>query len=117
MHLQASTINSLAFKRALALSLLLLTACSRVPTRPASAPALQDLLLQQNQLQLDLKQKPDKPISDMQDMPPPQPPRSISTLPTAQQAQAAMQLYTDAIQYAGKCWVTRDDLIRWINQQ
>jgi hypothetical protein len=53
----------------------------------------------------------------MQDMPPPQPPRSISTLPTAQQAQAAMQLYTDAIQYAGKCWVTRDDLIRWINQQ
>lgn len=39
----------------------------------------------------------------------------ISKLPKDQQATAAMSLYTNAIQAAGKCFASRDVLIDWIN--
>lgn len=39
----------------------------------------------------------------------------ISKLPKDQQANAAMALYTGAIQAAGKCFASRDVLIEWIN--
>jgi hypothetical protein len=53
----------------------------------------------------------------MQPMQPPAAPSKLSLLPPDQQAAAAIRLYLGMADYAGKCTISRDALIDWINRQ